>query len=108
MIRNFQPCDVVFFTPLKAQWNKNLLRERKNNLHEVLTKVHMAPILKIAIESDITVAINNSSKVTRLRPLSIDAVDYSKCKGHINDVSTETVCIGAQQIHISVRMGEGY
>lgn len=80
VIHIFQPCDVVFFffTPLKAQWNKNLLCGCKNNLHEALTKVHMVPILKIAMENDITVAINNSSKVTGLYPFSTDAVDILK------------------------------
>lgn len=44
------------------------------------------------LENVMTMAIKNSFRATGLYPSSADAVNYSKCKLHINDVSMETAC----------------
>lgn len=49
-IHILKPCDVAAFHPLKAQWNKAFLRWCKNHLHEAMTKVHIALILKIPLK----------------------------------------------------------
>lgn len=64
--QNFQPCNIVAFHHLKAQWNKDLLCWWKNHPHEDVTKVHIAPILKITLENKMGMAIKNDFRVTGL------------------------------------------
>ncbi|XP_052128296.1 uncharacterized protein LOC127750503, partial [Frankliniella occidentalis] len=90
-----QPCDVAAFRPLKASWNKSLLAWRRAHPTEALTKLHIGPILKTALQKDMTVTIQNGFRATGLFPFNPDAVNYSKWKGHqrqtnATDVSSAT------------------
>ncbi|KAK3922753.1 Pogo transposable element with KRAB domain [Frankliniella fusca] len=79
-----QPCDVAAFRPLKAAWSNALLVWRRDHPHESLTKECIGPILQAALQKDMTQAIVNGFRVTGLHPFNPDAVNYKKCKGHVN------------------------
>lgn len=88
-----QPCDVAAFRPLKAAWSKGLLIWRREHPQEALTKLQIAPILKVALEKDMIQTLKNGFRATGLHPFNPDAVNYSKCKGHqeksVLDVSVQ-------------------
>ncbi|KAE8738997.1 hypothetical protein FOCC_FOCC015512 [Frankliniella occidentalis] len=79
-----QPCDVAAFRPLKAAWSRALLEWRRKHPHDSLTKECIGPILNTALQKDMTLSLVNGFRVTGLHPFNPDAVNYKKCKGHVN------------------------
>ncbi|XP_072395014.1 uncharacterized protein [Diabrotica undecimpunctata] len=78
-----QPADIAAFKPLKANWNRAVLKFRRENSNSVITKENFALVLNTAISQLKSDSIINGFKASGLYPWNPEAIDYSKCLGKI-------------------------
>lgn len=80
--RLLQPCDVSTFKPLKDGWRKGVIRWRRENPMEELTKVRFASLLDCVIKSSVKPEIIISGfRTCGLFPWNVEAIDFTKCLG---------------------------
>lgn len=83
--RIMQPADVSAFRPLKANWNRAVLKFRQDNPNSIITKENFAIVLKEAVNNLKAESISNGFRATGLYPWQPSAIDFSKCLGKVSD-----------------------
>lgn len=107
--RILQPADVSTFKPLKDNWNKAVLKFRRDYPKVILSKENFAPVLQNAVNELKPEVIQKGFEACGIFPWNPSAIDYSKCigknikkdnylgeKNYIRDIR-ENICISYKE-----------